>query len=113
MIGIICIEGAGKPQDYPDSFMQQLAKNWAHGGWAYIHPDMSVNLKAAYAYTHALRMMKHPDHTALFVAGYGQGGAAALELCRILERDGKNIGCLALFDAVAPSHNSDVPANVQ
>ncbi len=102
MVGLICLEGLG--HSYPESFMRKLAREWQFGPSEYVDNEDGLNIdrKASWAMYHTLGFAeKYPDLQGLIVAGYSQGGAAAIKYAHELKRYGWRLNGLALFDAVS------------
>jgi nucleoid-associated protein YgaU len=128
MVILVGIEGltgdANNPQTgYTGSFIHKLVTQWPDQQWAkYVAgPGVVSDVvgTGAIAYRTAMNMkfsLQNPGTCGLILAGYSQGGAAAIVAAHMLKKAGVQVDCLALFDSIdrdASAGTTFVPDNVQ
>jgi len=107
MIGLVCFEGLGPNSSYPRSFMKKLANLWPEENCAHYIFNGNAGLgktiqqKAEEGEHLALMLLAQPGVDTIFLAGYSQGGAAAILVGQALQKHGHDVGLLALLDAVS------------
>jgi hypothetical protein len=107
MIALVCFEGLGPGSAYPKSFMKKLANLWPddhHVEYIYNGENglgKTIQQKAEEGEQIALRLLSQPGVENIFLAGYSQGGAAAIVVGQALQKHGHDVGLLALVDAVS------------
>lgn len=108
MIQLVAIEGEEAIPDDGSSFMRELCRRWLNREKAYI--NWGSMLRRA----EAAREVAEGSE-AVFLAGYGHGGAAAIVAARRLAEAGRGVEGLILLDAVSKGsglENPEIPDNV-
>jgi hypothetical protein len=107
MIALVCFEGLGPDSSYPKSFMKTLANKWPDQYMVeYVYNGntglgKTIDQKAQEGEQKALALLSQPGVEHIFLAGYSQGGAAAIVVGQKLQKHGYDVGLLALMDAVS------------